>query len=138
MSKGHKVVPFHKPSLKKTATATMSAYDYNKALYAQATEPLPPEIVNEKLENWFNMRLDGYAMLLCRERNDYTVFHLYQNQNPNPPAVAVQELWICLNNRGMVVDMDLQEAGGWEIWIKDGKDAFVYYLFPFDEGVIEV
>ena len=57
------------------------------------------EKIRPNLESWFNWQIDGYAMLLCRERYDFTVFHLYQKQNPYPPRVAVNELIALLKER---------------------------------------
>ena len=93
-----------------------------------------------KLEDWFNWEIDTYAMLLCHERRDYTIFALYKSpaQNPNPPEVAVDELQVCLSNRGDVQSIEKTEDGiAWEIWVKDGDESFVYYLFPYDDAVIE-
>ena len=93
-----------------------------------------------KLEEWFNWRIDGYAMLLCRERYDFTIFHLYEKQNPNPPAVAALELIEVLKNRGTILSIEKDENvsnNAWEIWVKIDKEAYVYYLFNCDAFVIE-
>lgn len=91
-----------------------------------------------KLEDWFNMDIDSYAMLLCHERRDYTIFHLYEKQNPNPPALAVKELFECLTNRGEILSIDLTSNKAWEIWLRINDQAFCFYLFRYDEAVIEV
>ena len=77
-------------------------------------------------------------MLLCRERYDFTVFHLYQKQNLNPPAVAAQELIELLRERGTILSIEKDiDNNIWEIWIKIDADPFVYYLFNCDPMVIE-
>ena len=80
-------------------------YDINKQLMATMPEMTDAEIdlVTPQLEDWFNWELDGYAMLLCRERYDFTVFHLYEKQNPRPQKVAVSELFEVLNERGKIL-----------------------------------
>lgn len=116
-------------------------YDMNK----QAILKQPPlgrlAIDNAKLdlEQWFNWQLDGYAMLLCRERYDFTVFHLYELQNPNPPRVAANELIDVLKNRGKIlaIDKDTTNDKVWEIWLKIDGEAFAYYLFNCDNFVIQ-
>ena len=102
------------------------------------------EKIRPNLEAWFNWQLDGYAMLLSNDRHDYTVFHLYQKQNPYPPRVAVDELFITLKNRGIIqsIEQTLEDdCKSWEIWLKiyDGEkyQSYVYYLFNYDFGVIE-
>lgn len=78
-------------------------------------------------------------MLLCRERYDFTIFHMYENQNPNPPAVAASELIQLIKSRGTVLSIERTETDPnvWEIWIKIDNEAFAYYLFNCDPFVIE-
>ena len=91
-----------------------------------------------KIEDFFNQRCDSYAMLYCRELSDITIFHMYEKQNPNPPAVAAKECILCCTDRGELLSIEEQPDKNWEIWIRiDGK-AHAYYLFPYDNAVIEV
>ena len=79
-------------------------------------------------------------MLLCRERYDFTVFHLYENQNPYPPAVAASELIDVLKNRGQILSIEKDNEtmnNAWEIWLKIEDEAFAYYLFQCDDWVIQ-
>ena len=72
-------------------------------------EPLSLATLNEylpKFEEWFNWIIDTYAMLLCHERRDYTIFHLYENQNPNPTAIAAKECIECLKERGEILSIE--------------------------------
>ena len=44
----------------------------------------------------------------------------------------------CLDSRGRIVSIEPDSAGNYEIWIVDDfNEALVYYLFPYDLGVIE-
>ncbi len=90
-----------------------------------------------KLEDWFNMALDGYAMLLSNERHDYTVFHLYESQNENPCAIAASECIGCCTDRGQLISIDQNDDKNWEIWIRINGEDFMYMLFPCDSFVIE-
>lgn len=116
-------------------------YDMNKQIMKKQKPLGNLEIDNIKLdlEQWFNWQLDGYAMLLCRERYDFTVFHLYELQNPNPPRVAANELIDVLKNRGKIlsIEKDINNDKAWEIWIKIDKEPFAYYLFNCDDFVIQ-
>ena len=77
-------------------------------------------------------------MLLCRERYDFTIFHLYQKQNLNPPAVAANELIELLKSRGTPISIEKDiDKNIWEIWIKIDDEPFAYYLFNCDPMVIE-
>lgn len=129
---------------KKDNEMTMEAgtlYDMNKQIMQQIGEPLKDlqlASIQMKLEDWFNWQIDGYAMLLCHERRDYTLFHLYQKANKNPPAVAARELMLCLKNRGEILSIEEDSNKAWEIWLRINDESYCYYLFNYDEGVIEV
>lgn len=115
-------------------------YEANKQIMKNQ-KPIPSlekAAIQEKIANWFNWKIDAYAMLLCRERYDFTVFHLYEKENPNPPALAAKELMECIQNRGELLSAEELEDGAWEIWVKIDDEPFVYYLFNYDEAVIEV
>ena len=116
-------------------------YDMNKQIMKKQKPLGNLEIDNIKLdlEQWFNWQLDGYAMLLCRERYDFTVFHLYELQNPNPPRVATNELIDVLKNRGKIlsIEKDINNNKIWEIWLKIDKEPYAYYLFNCDDFVIQ-
>lgn len=116
-------------------------YDLNKRamLNEKPLSKAKIEAIKPKLEDWFNWQLDEYAMLLCRERYDFTVFHLYELQNPNPPRVAANELIEVLKNRGKIlsIEKDINDDKVWEIWLKIDKEAYAYYLFNCDDFVIQ-
>lgn len=116
-------------------------YDFNKKIILEQGRMNKQEIENIKpeLENWFNWQIDGYAILLCRERYDFTIFHLYEKQNINPPKIAVEELISLLKNRGKILSIEKDNImeNAWEIWIKIDNEAFAYYLFNCDDWVIE-
>lgn len=131
--------------MKKTNTHNVSLgtlYDFNKQIMSKQTKMTNSEIetVKPQLEDWFNWQIDGYAMLLCRERYDFTVFHLYEKQNPNPPQVAVTELIDLLNNRGKILSIEKDTEvmnNAWEIWLEIDKQPYAYYLFNCDDWVIQ-
>lgn len=135
------IKPKFKPKVEVEQTASNSLYEINKQIISTSKmEPLSSSALKEylpKFEDWFNWIIDTYAMLLCHERRDYTIFHLYEKENKNPPAVAAKELLECLINRGDVVSIDLTADKAWEIWIKINDEPFCYYLFRYDDAVIE-
>jgi len=115
-------------------------YDFNKQIMLQQKNIAKSDLEIKKaaLEDWFNQQLDEYAMLLCRERYDFTVFHLYSKLNPNPPKIAVSELIDLLKERGTILSIEKDNTNtAWEIWIKINNEAFLYYLFNCDDWVIQ-
>ena len=84
------------------------------------------------------MKCDSYGMLYCKDRSDFTIFHMYENQNPNPPAIAAKECLGCCTDRGDVLSIEEQPDGNFEIWLRIDDEPFAYYLFPYDNAVIEV
>lgn len=117
-------------------------YDFNKQMMLKQGKLSKSKLkaIEPKLENWFNWQIDGYAMLLCRERYDFTVFHLYEKQNLNPPEVAVTELIDLLKNRGKILSIEKDSNimnNAWEIWLEIDGEAFAYYLFNCDDWVIQ-
>ena len=117
-------------------------YDFNKQMMLKQGKLSKSKLkaIEPELEDWFNWQIDGYAMLLCRERYDFTVFHLYENQNFNPPKIAVTELIDLLKNRGKILSIEKDSNvmnNAWEIWLEIDGEAFAYYLFNCDDWVIQ-
>ena len=88
------------------------------------------------LKVYGNKGLNHYYMLLCRERNDYTIFFINEEKKDN----LYKKMMNTLNNRGKILSIDKQPDGAYEIWIKDefeNNGIFVYYLFNYDIGVVD-
>ena len=119
-----------------------SLYEVNKQLSSQE-KVLSRNQIKKKLEEirlWFRDDIDVYAMLLCHEKRDYTIFRV--TDSAGEAAVALLE---CLDNRGQVVSIDKDKTNtAWEIWLRCGDPAsenqedYCYYLFCYDAAVIEV
>ena len=117
-------------------------YDFNKSAMSQF-KPMDMIAFNKATLNIAQeMRKSAeetqrhYWMLLCHERRDYTIFNIIAAELANSIA---NELRPTLLNRGTIIDIEKQEDGEYEIWIRDGgNENFAYYLFPYDNGVIEV
>jgi hypothetical protein len=118
--------------------AEMNLYDINKQLIAkkpaldfESMDKLMCQIDAWTLssDNIFN----NYYMLLCHEERDYTIFHFKQDSD----GCLGSELMECLLNRGEIVDI-YPENDVYGIWIRTGGEDFLYYLFPYDRGVVEL
>lgn len=126
---------------KKTSEVSLGTlYEMNKEIMKKESV-LSKEKIEEiqgQLETWFNWYADSYVMLLCRERYDFTVFHMYAKHNSNPPRLAAKELIELLKERGQILSMEKEiDDNKWEIWLKINKEVFAYYLFPCDDFIIE-
>ena len=114
-------------------------YEANKRMILNTENPLNHlELANKqlKLEDFFEHKVNKYAMLLCHEQRDYTIFNLDKQNNITAPFIAAREALGCCTDRGDVYSIE-EEQGAWEIWIKIEDDIFCYYLFPYDQAVIE-
>ena len=115
----------------RSEVALGNLYDMNKQMMLQEPEVSEETILFKQAElvNWIADNANQqYFMMLCNERRDYTIFRLKESK---PSIGAVETLAAdvidCLRNRGTIHGIDLQEAGGWELWIKDNDECFAYY-----------
>ena len=151
-----KIIDFQKEKQKKEKVEIESnnLYEINKNLISQSS-PLSQEEINDKIDSviipffWknINQKLNiedsdcTYFMLLCREANDYTLFNfrLYLDYK-EPLIIAGDEIYTCMKNRGQVYSIENTEDNyAIEIWLDHKQHGLVcYYLFPCDEGVIEI
>lgn len=57
-------------------------------------------------------------MLLCRERNDYTIFHINNFRFDE----AIQELKEVLESRGEIIDISFVHGqNAWECWVRERR-----------------
>lgn len=114
-------------------------YDMNKNAM-NAEKPMSAYALRNRLDlvkKYFQDNKE-YFMLLCREQNDYTIFKISEKtvEKINEAASILGE---CLINRGEVLSIDKHDLGpALEIWLRINGENFVYYLFPYDEAIIEV
>lgn len=106
----------------------------------ESVHPLGKTKAEEKIKSMLDFLKSTqniYYMLLCRERNDYTIFDIKEIVNEEEFLLAIKD---CVYNRGKPVDIGLAEDGGaYELWIKfpsEDNKVHCYYFFPCDECVI--
>ena len=117
-------------------------YEFNKEVMKNE-KPLDPiqfnaltkEIASDMLAKCYDDQ--HYWMLLCHERRDYTIFNIIACEDVKDIECEFRPT---LQNRGIVLSIEKQPDECWEIWIRDieTEENFVYYLFSYDNGVIEV
>lgn len=113
-------------------------YGINKQLYAKITpdEDKINELINriKFLDSW-----NQYYMLLCREKNDYTIF--YTGNSIDIKNNTRKEIKEVLESRGTIIDIVQSESKDfYECWIReeDTEEIFMYAFFPCQDWVIEV
>lgn len=134
----------------------LTNYEMNKQAYASENFKFDPKKISADLDlaaNNFFCKDCRYVGLLCRERNDYTVFKLSKNVGN-----FENELKEILYDRGAVVDIlydynDISE--NYQIWVRERRSdavndlekdfkfewtpqVWMYMLFDATDWVIEV
>ena len=118
-------------------------YDFNKGLVEKGGQLSSDGLLAgfEKIKEYMLANYK-YFMLLSNERKDYTVFNLSPMDTGITEAAVSQgakDVIDCMQNRGIIYSISENGAyEGIEIWIKVDQQMFVYYLFAYDEAVIEV
>ena len=108
-------------------------YDVNKSI-VNSMKKLSTEEIEEKTKEmiaFIEQHLDNYYMLLCRERNDYTIFHKTLKDN----SVIIKELLECAV-KGFDITPD---EYAYEIWItsEEENESYCYYFFPYGTAIVE-
>lgn len=127
----------------------MTAYDINKQVIDQLPA-LAPEAIEERkgiIGGFVNNTDNEYYMLLCRDKNYYTLCHRVTHMNPSPAdnvrqysewpneIITIEDLIIeCARCLGEIKSIE-QVDGAIEIWVTDPFDTYVMYFFPYDGGV---
>lgn len=116
----------------------MNVYDLNKS----SMSALPDLTATGKkqregiIKDFFHNKDADYYMMLCRERNDYTLF--YDLHYEDSVSKLIEEIFLCLDNRGNIKEIQLDEQGSAiELWVSTEEDTYCYFFFPYDEGVIK-
>lgn len=128
----------------KKQTFTMEAgtlYDANKQLVTQTCQPLTEEEIQKALEEiiiWFKENCIRYAMLLCNDIRYYTVFNI-NGKAASPYHFAASECIGCLQDQQVpILSIEfLKDDNVWEFWLQFEDEPKVFYLFNYQQGVIE-
>ena len=117
----------------------LNVYEFNKNIMKQLPVIEDLKGVRETLIKYLHETpAEQYLMLLCRERNDYTLFNFEDTWTNNQ---FDQDIIECMENRGLgIVNVEIVDEGvAVEIWVKEPGQmgtADLYYLFPADQMVI--
>lgn len=121
----------------------MTLYDINKLAHAQLPDMTQDAFRQAAANVWTALDKDTqYFMLLCREQNDYTVFSV-PDLEENYDKLWNEILDILTDCRGYIIK-DIypseEENHNIEYWVQnpETKECFMYLLFSYDWGVIEL
>lgn len=85
--------------------------------------------------NWISQYRDKkYFMLLCNELRYYTVFHMADFNAKR----MWDELKDVMSYVGPVCLMEKDSNNCWSVWAKSEDEPHLFYMFPYDNGVVEV
>ena len=118
----------------------LNVYEFNKNIMKQLHVIEDLQGVRDTLNKYIHETpAEQYLMMLCREQNDYTLFHFNKNRFNNQFDQDVIE---CFANRDLgIVNCEIIDNGiAMEIWVKrpsQMEEADLYYIFPADQMVIE-
>lgn len=115
----------------------LNLYDLNKSVVSQLT-PMTMGEISAKMKditNYYHKSNNTYHMLLCRDFNYYTIFNCNSMLAFPDFAGAVCTI---ITELGEVYSIEETNDGAMEIWIKPNgeEEPFVFYLFPYDAGVV--
>ena len=116
-------------------------YDLNKEAYNKVM-PYNLSDLNEHLEELYLWTLNNgskYFMLLCKERNDYTIFNFSELTDKKYHYGITVDLKECLQNRGVILDIRyIVDNDCWEIWLRSAGENFMFMFFECNDFIIEV
>lgn len=128
---------------KKTSEISLGTlYDFNKTAVLKEKDLTRQKLRIKKetlITDYLKEMNNKYYMMLCREQNDYTIFHLTNESDEKIKELTDVLVDECLLNRGSVKGIDLTEdKQALEIWLKIDDEVYVYYFFPYDAALVEV
>lgn len=120
--------------------AQMTLYQFNQNIMSSQPALSGDGVRKGQLEffDWISKQPDNpkFYMLLCSELNYYTVFHINDKATKED---FWNELYDIAKELGTLKAMEI-DSGCFSIWADWPQDniSHLFYLFPYDRGVVEV
>lgn len=117
-------------------------YDFNKVNMARLPELdfHQENSAKDILRTFFlNHSENRYFMMLCHDNHDFTLFDREQWDLRDIVGAISNDIIECMHNRQFGIIDIVTVAGAVEIWVKPHDQtevAYMYMLFPYDNGVI--
>ena len=115
---------------------SIDLYSLNKNIMNQM-KPINEQEINE-LKNSVNALSEYgmYFMLLCKDYNYYTIFHKNFPSIISTDSFANMVIILC-QELGDIIGWENTDQGAIEVWIKINDEAYCFYLFQYDAGIVE-
>lgn len=111
----------------------MGLYDMNKQIISQLPELTDLEDKHYTINNLHAKFNNFYYMMYGKEISYFTLFKIIE------PQYFSSEVIDCLKNVGIIKAIDFTEAqDAIEIWVENENGPTCLYLFPYDNGVVQV
>lgn len=125
------------------ADISVNLYDLNKSIVSQLDETISTEDFYKKIIAMYKNTKNNYYFLYSKEISYFTLFSFKEDKDEydgNFGEIVLSCFPSIFGKTWSIVSAELvSEDQAIEIWIKDSKqEAFVFYLFPYDGGVIPV
>ena len=120
--------------------AQVSLYQLNQDIMSNQPALSGDGVRKGQLEffDWISKQPDNpkFYMLLCHELNYYTVFHINDTATKED---FWNEFYDIAKELGALKAMEI-DSGCFSIWADGPQDniSHLFYLFPYDRGVVEV
>ena len=120
--------------------AQMTLYQFNQNIMSSQPALSGDGVRKGQLEffDWISKQQDNpkFYMLLCSELNYYTVFHINDTATKED---FWNEFYDIAKELGTLKAMEI-DSGCFSIWADWPQDniSHLFYLFPYDRGVVEV
>ena len=122
---------------------SVSLYNINKSVVSQLNETISTEAFCKRIATMYENTKNNYYFLYSKEISYFTLFSFKEDKDNNDGSFG-EIILSCFpsifgKTWSMVSAELVSENQAIEIWVKDSKqEAFVFYLFPYDNGVIPV
>ena len=129
--------------MEKEINTEVTLYDLNKQMIKENTQKLNADQIADRKEmitNFLKKRNGIYWMLLSNEKKDYTVFR-WPDRHSDFSLECLVNILVdeCLPNRGEIRSIEkTEQEDAIEIWLIIDDEPYVYFLFCYDFGVVEV
>ena len=115
----------------------VSLYELNQMMVAQMPD-MEQDTMKENFIKWYQENKASYFMFLCRELSYYTLFHLGLDSNSKEEKFWTEVYETCAYV-GDIKMMEVDTNGALAVWMNWNNEGYhCFYLFPYDEGVVEV
>lgn len=135
---GHAWDEMTRAKIKEGTGPSMSLYELNQNSVVSLPIMTKEQIFSyeSKIRDWFLDTSDYYFMLLSNKYNYYTLFAHRDNYPLDFERVVLDTVAEFAKVYSISLD---KEQNGWEIWAclnEEDKAPEVFYLFPYEAGVI--